>query len=478
MSWTANCGFKRTGSDLAGGAPALGPESSRGLASHIFAAWMRSLSGGKSHAQRPRRGRRGQRPRRAWSPISLGHFRSATRHIASFFLSLATLGLFAQTPSASTNVWHSLATGRDLTASLIEPEGGGTDKTPPLVIYLKNLASPRAGTESDDSILAGLRREGCRVAILDYAGHPQARTPFLNRDLGKLRDDLKARAFLAQYKPDDAHIFILPAGSRLARNVVFYRDSARALAMDVIYPSKPASPAGAVIEFSCDNQDRMGNASLSICSDTLLDAAATEGFATAMADHTVAAPYKGLDPMPECAWKIKAAVRTLRAEGVQWGLNGKIVPVGFSRGSGMALMLATTDGLAEFEGRGEHTNASSSVQGAVVMSGRFTYLDLLPQDKMWPRYAQAWGPLTNNREVWKRQGALDYMTRPVVPLFLTINCSESPEALHQMTVLRKRLAELGNDEMFFMDPEPRGHKVTLAPEILDAMNRYLTARLR
>jgi hypothetical protein len=28
-----------------------------------------------------------------------------------------------------------------------------------------------------------------------------------------------------------------------------------------------------------------------------------------------------------------------------------------------------------------------------------------------------------------------------------------------------------------MDREPRGHKVTLVPEILDAMNRYLKSRL-
>jgi hypothetical protein len=28
-----------------------------------------------------------------------------------------------------------------------------------------------------------------------------------------------------------------------------------------------------------------------------------------------------------------------------------------------------------------------------------------------------------------------------------------------------------------MDPEPRGHKVMLVPDILDAMNRYLKSRL-
>ena len=150
----------------------------------------------------------------------------------------------------------------------------------------------------------------------------------------------------------------------------------------------------------------MGNTSLSICSDTILDAAATEGFAVAMADHPVAPPYKGLDAMPDCAWRIKAAVRTLRAEGSKLGLSEKIAAIGFSRGSGMALMLATTEGNATFEGHGEKPGVSSAVQGAVVMSGRFTYLDLLPDDHMIPRYDKAWGPRTNHLDIWRQAGAL------------------------------------------------------------------------
>lgn len=181
--------------------------------------------------------------------------------------------------------------------------------------------------------------------------------------------------------------------------------------------------------------------------------------------------------MPDCAWKIKAAVRTLRAQGTNLDFNGRIAPVGFSRGSGMALMLATTMGMGEFEGHGENTNGNSDVQGAVVMSGRFTYLDLLPNDHMIPRYNKVWGDRTNHLEFWTREGAMDYLRQATVPLFLTINCSEGPDAQLQMKVLRQKLAEVGNDEIFMMDRQPRGHKVTLVPEILDAMNRYLQQRL-
>jgi hypothetical protein len=50
------------------------------------------------------------------------------------------------------------------------------------------------------------------VVTLDFAHQSKARVPFINRDLGKLRDDLRAKSFLNQYKPDDAHIFIVPEG--------------------------------------------------------------------------------------------------------------------------------------------------------------------------------------------------------------------------------------------------------------------------
>ena len=263
----------------------------------------------------------------------------------------------------------------------------------------------------------------------------------------------------------------------MKRDITFYQDPKRPLALDVIYPSKPAKPVSALIEFSCDNVDRWGNASLSICSDTILDAEATEGFAVAMADHPVPPPYKGIDPMPDCALKIKAAVRTLRATGPELGMNGRIGVFGFSRGSGMALMLATTKGMPEFEGVGENTNTDSSVQAAIVMSGRFTYLNLLTNDHMIPRYNIAWGTQEAHPDVWRKAGALDYLTHATIPMFLSINCSESPDALFQMDILRKRLDTLGSKEAFMLDPVPRGHKVPLVPEILGPLNDYLKQQL-
>jgi len=390
---------------------------------------------------------------------------------------LFTIVFIAFSTRAHAAEWSSLISKQPVKMTVLKPDGFNTNQPSPLVVYLENLAVPRVGTDPDDAIIHDFLAAGYLIVTLDYAHYPDARVPLINRDLGELRNQVLHKTFLPGIEIDPTHVFLVPSGSRLLRDVVFYRDPDRTLAMDVIYPSHPAQPVGAVIEFSCDNVNRMGDGSLSICSDTILDAEATEGFAVAMADHPVKAPYKGLDPMPECAWKIKAAVRTLRTTGAKLAFNGKIVPVGFSRGSGMALMLVTTMGMPEFEGHGENPNLKSDVQGAVVMSGRFSYLDLLPNDHMLPRYAAAWGDRTNHLDVWRREGAADYLTGRTLPLFLTINCSEDADAQHQMAVLRKRLADFGSDEIFMMDPVPRGHKVTLVPDILGALNSYLKSRL-
>jgi acetyl esterase/lipase len=402
--------------------------------------------------------------------------------------------------------WQGATAGAPLALRVFEPVNARSNTPVPVIFYLLNLATRRAGWENDASIVRDFRAEGYLVVTVDFAKHTNARMPFINRDLGKLRDDVRAKKLLGDFKVDMAHVFIVPAGCRLKREVVFHRDAGRTLAMDIIYPSKPKRPVGTVLEFSCDNKDRFGNFSLSVCSDTLLDGFAVEGFAVAMADHPVAPPYKGLDPMPDCALKIKAAVRTLRIQGEKLGLNSRIVPVGFSRGSGMALMLVTTTGMEEFEGAGENAGVSSDVQGAVVMSGRFTYLDLLPDDKMLPRYAKAWGERETSLDVWRAHGALDYLppltpslspsdgervagssaaaaakgkgrVRGIPPLFLTINCTESPDALHQMEVLRNRLQALGARAEFHLDNEPRGHKVTLDPTLLSALRDYVAGRL-
>jgi hypothetical protein len=97
---------------------------------------------------------------------------------------------------------------------------------------------------------------------------------------------------------------------------------------------------------------------------------------------------------------------------------------------------------------------------------------------MLPRYQTAWGAREQNLDTWRREGALDYLQTKPIPLFLSINSTESPDALHQMEVLQKRLTALGSTPIFMLEYEARGHKVPLDPAILDAMQNYISAHLK
>lgn len=405
------------------------------------------------------------------------------RSLSSLLRVLGLSLLAASLATAKVISWSAPGLASPVPITLLPPDpvpGEPAQTASPVVFYLTGLPFPRVGTDSDEAIIGDLRNSGNVVAVMDFHGQAFVSPNDLAPLFVQLRADLQHQQLLPGDAFDRAHMFIVPAGCRLLRDVPFYVAPERTLAFDLIYPSAPAHPVGTVIEFSCDNAERMGNFSLDFCTDTVLPLAALHGHAAVMADHPVDAPYKGFDAMPESGYRARAAVQTLRAVAAarHLPLNDRVVAVGFSRGSGMALLLATTTGTAAFLDHGEAHGPSADICGAVVMSGRFTYLDLLPDDKMIPRYNARWGTRAESPDTWQRHGALDLLTGPLpFPLFLTINVSEGADALHQMEVLRARLDTLHSS--FSYEPEmiPRGHKMPVEPKVVAAIQSYLSARL-
>ena len=396
----------------------------------------------------------------------------------SILLSSLALGL-----RADVILWDASPGAAPVTITLLPPsaDAGNATSPTPVAFYLKNLPFPRVGTVDDETLIAELRDDGLLVAVVDFSGQTFTELTAMVPLFVQLRHDLQQKRLLPGEDIDRARIFVVPAGCRLRRDVPFFVSPTRTLGFDLLYPAAPAEPVGTVLEFSCDNTDRMGNFSLDFCTDTVMPLAALAGHAAVMADHPVDAPYKGIDAMPESGYRAAAAVQTLRALTAteQLPLNDRVVSLGFSRGSGMALLLATTTGSNTFVDRGVDRGTSADVQGAVVMSGRFTYLDLLPDDKMIPRYEQAWGTATASFTTWRGMGALDYLDPATLPpLFLTITPNESPDALHQMDVLRARLISAHLPFDYMPEPAPRGHKMPIDPTVVSAMLRYLDARLR
>ena len=159
--------------------------------------------------------------------------RLAAAHRAALRLLLFTLTTPSLVANAATDKWQSVVTGRELELTVLEPTTATarSNSALPVIVYLKNLAAPRVGTESDEVILRDFRAAGNLVAVLDFANATNARAPFINRDLGKLRDDFRARKILAQHKLDDAHIFLVPEGCRLKRDVLYFADTNRPLSL-------------------------------------------------------------------------------------------------------------------------------------------------------------------------------------------------------------------------------------------------------
>ncbi|MEO6437232.1 MAG: alpha/beta hydrolase [Tepidisphaeraceae bacterium] len=377
--------------------------------------------------------------------------------------------------------WESAATRTTLAGAVLQP--AATDRTTiPTIVYLKNLSIPRIGQEEDETILADLTKSGHLVLVLDYAKHAKAVSPSLCADVLKIRQDIadpKKKSLLANYPVDLNRLFILPEGFRLRRDVEFARDGRRVLGMDVLYPSKPNKPVPLLMEITCDNVNRMGSGSLLFCRDTLVEGGAIAGFATAMIDHPVPPPYKGIDdPMPQCIHRLKAAVRTLRALSPEIGTNGNIGSIGFSRGGPMAGLLAATGDRKDLEGNGAHPAVSSRVQAALVHGNRYDYLDLRADDPMLKRFEKAWGPRDANHDRWAAHGVIHYLTKDAAPMFLNTSNTESAEYRDGLEKLAKRLQGLGVEHVYQVDSDGRGHRVSTNAATLSAIYSFLGKHLR
>lgn len=408
--------------------------------------------------------------------------RAICRRAGLLLLILATAAPAWAGDSDSAGIrWNSPLTGSALSARVQTPAGDAPKSVVPIaaVIYLKNLSLPRRGRDSDEQIVTDLLKRGHLVVEIDYARHAEAAGPALQSDVLALRKKIGQREFLSEYPIDLNHLFIVPEGFQIRRDLEFARDGQRVLAMDIMYPSRSEKPVATLMEITCDNAHRMGNGSLVFCHDALLEGAMFAGFAAAMIDHPVRPPYKGLDdPMPELVYRLKAAVRTLRATGAELGLSGNIGAIGFSRGSNMAALLAVTGGQPELEGNGPHAGVSSRVQAAMAHGGRFDFLNLRIDDPMLERFAKAWGPRESNIDCWAGHGALHYLRGgDAAPMYLNTSNTESPEFRQQLALLAARLKDAKVQVEYSEDADGRGHSITTDPRKLTEVYQFFAKHL-
>ena len=108
-------------------------------------------------------------------------------------------------------------------------------------------------------------------------------------------------------------------------------------------------------------------------------ALASRGYVAA----TISYRLSGESPFPAAIQDCKAAVRFLRANAKEYGIDSSnIGAIGLSAGGHLTALLATSSGVKELEGEGGNSNFSSAIQAAVPM-GAPKYLR-----RHWPVWTQ------------------------------------------------------------------------------------------
>jgi len=387
--------------------------------------------------------------------------------------------------NAASGNWASKVTGGNIVFTATEPstqlkDAAGNNLT---VVYLENLSVKKLGQNTNVDDVAWLLSQGYRVIELDYANHPNAKTPNINADIITINDAINAGSFCGLTNCSKYRSYILFEGYRIARDVAYFKDNPTvynypasytegdSLYMDIIYPANSTEKVPVILSFSYSNSYagaankhqrlNLGN-TLAGFDDSILEGAPATGIAWAIADHPKYCPwgngkptggandtYKSYQVNPDAAQKVKSAVRTLRTVGENLGLSGKIGIYGFSRGSDAGSMAIGDRTVPEFENAGLRIGVSDDVQAAALGSGVFDFTQIYNatgdgDSNLETRCPWAWGALASNYSIWEKQGSA-YLaeTAATAPVLFFYNTTDAGYYQDQIAKFKTKLDGLG-----------------------------------
>ena len=149
--------------------------------------------------------------------------------------------------------------------------------------------------------------------------------------------------------------------------VSYARYGGRTLEMDIYRPKRAWGALPAIVCIHGGGWAK-GNRS---SHTKLAQALAARGYVAA----TISYRLSGEAPFPAAIHDCKAAVRFLRANAKEYGIDADhIGAIGLSAGGHLTALLATSNGVAELEGDGGNAEFSSDVQAAVPMGAQTDFL--------------------------------------------------------------------------------------------------------
>lgn len=157
------------------------------------------------------------------------------------------------------------------------------------------------------------------------------------------------------------------AGLDSKMDVTYAQYGDRSLQMDIYRPKRSWGKLPAVVCIHGGGWQK----GTRVNHGTIAQALADRGFVAA----TISYRLSGEAPFPAAIQDCKAAVRYLRAEADNLGIDAdRIGAIGLSAGGHLTALLATSGGVAELEGAGGHAKFSSAIQAAIPMGAQTDFL--------------------------------------------------------------------------------------------------------
>ncbi len=357
----------------------------------------------------------------------------------------------------SEDQWESSLLGRNIVYTVYSPDTSSAKK--PVVIYLKNLPTPRIGRAPDEKLVKNFLNGGMTVFVVDYEKDPGAVIPGLMSDIDSL---YKFAGNSAAYSIDKDWIYIIPEGYTIDRKIEICQFQQKPVEMDLIYPSEAKIPVPVMLQVTSVSKRGKWLNRRSCYVYGLL----TTGYAGAIMDwnQRIGITPRG-DIFPE-----KRALRLLRGRAEEWNLSGKVGITGHSKGGTRAAMSAVINKNELEADPGPYAGESSRFQVALISAGRHAR-EFLVADGCKDTSSRGLAVAEQ-----RATSSITFVTRDDPALFLSVGELDTYRT-EQMKRMAKRCEEVGL-EFRFVNQKGMGHSYNPNPEVIIEIFNFFDKHLK
>lgn len=223
-------------------------------------------------------------------------------------------------------------------------------------------------------------------------------------------------------------------------NVTYARYGNRTLEMDIYRPKGIWGELPAVV---CIHGGGWANGNRNN-HEKVAQALAARGYVAA----TISYRLSGETPFPAAIHDCKAAVRFLRANAKEYGIDtNNIGAIGLSAGGHLTALLATSAGIPELEGAGGNAEFSSAIQAAVPMGAQTDLLSertrtisaVEDRGKIWRQFLS--GSQQENPATYRQASPLQHLDKADPPC--SFLAGEKDDSSTHADVFRRQMKKLG-----------------------------------